>query len=203
MLVFIDESGDAGFKLAKGSSPYFCAAMVIFRSVEASAATSAIIREALTAAKVRPEFKFSKCSHKNRDAFFDATAKCDFGVRAIVVEKERIYSPHLRSEKEGFYRFFVKNLMKFDNGALDGARVIIDGSGERTFRKDLRAHLRKHTADGAIKDVRLKDSIGDPLVQLADMSVGAIARSYQPEKKHYDRWMRALKPKIEDVWDFK
>jgi hypothetical protein len=30
VLVFIDESGDAGFKVAKGSSPLFVAAMVIF-----------------------------------------------------------------------------------------------------------------------------------------------------------------------------
>lgn len=33
MLVLIDESGCAGFKLKKGSSPYFVVAMVVFKNL--------------------------------------------------------------------------------------------------------------------------------------------------------------------------
>jgi hypothetical protein len=39
MLVFIDESGDPGFKLDSGSSPVFVAAMVIFADRNAARAT--------------------------------------------------------------------------------------------------------------------------------------------------------------------
>jgi hypothetical protein len=34
MLVFIDESGDSGFKLLRGSTPIFAAAMAIFGGEE-------------------------------------------------------------------------------------------------------------------------------------------------------------------------
>jgi hypothetical protein len=37
-------------------------------------------------------------------------------VRAIVVEKRRIYSLRLKTDKESFYEFFVKQMMRHDNG---------------------------------------------------------------------------------------
>jgi hypothetical protein len=80
---------------------------------------------------------------------------------------------------------------------------VIDGSGERTFRRDLRKHLVRHTAPGAIRDVRLKASHGDPLVQLADMCVGAVARSYRDDRSDPHRWRDMLKPKLDDVWEFR
>lgn len=203
MLVFIDESGDAGFKLAKGSSPIFAAAMVIFHSRDAARRTSEVICDLRERTQVKPEFKFSKLSAANRDAFFTAVRDCDFRVRAIVVEKEKLYSPHLRTVKESFYSFFVKTMMKFDNGALKDATVIIDGSGERTFRNDLKVYLRRQMAPGAIKDVRFKDSRSDPLVQLSDMCIGAIARSFRTARKDRNRWRAMLATKIDDVWEFK
>ncbi len=45
MLVFIDESGDPGFKLAHGSSPVFVVAMVIVHGREDASAIEAKIRE--------------------------------------------------------------------------------------------------------------------------------------------------------------
>ena len=179
----------------------FAAVMVLFADRDAAVRTESAIGEALVTTGVKPEFKFSKCSNSTRDAFFAAVDGCDFAVRAIVVDKSLIYSPHLRVGKESFYRFFIKSMMKFDNGVLKNATIIIDGSGERAFRQDLSAHLRRHTAAGAIKTVKFKDSRRDRLVQLADMCVGAIARSYQV-RDNADRWRRMLAPKIEDVWEF-
>jgi hypothetical protein len=202
MLVFIDESGDPGFKLAKGSTPLFAAAMVIFREAAHAQAAQARIEDAAAELGVQPEFKFSKCSDSVRDGFFEAVRDCKFRVRAIIVEKELIYSTRLRTDKESFYRFFVKSMLRFDGGVLAGADVVIDGSGERSFRRDLKTHIRNHTAPGVIRDVRFKDSRRDRLVQLADMSVGAIARSYRARDDRY-RWRRMLSPHIDDVWEFK
>lgn len=149
------------------------------------------------------EFKFSKSSDDVRDEFFAAVMPFGFRVRALIVQKALIHSGRLRTDKEAFYRFFVKNMVKFDNGRLDQARIIIDGSGERTFRRDLQTHMRRHAGNGAIKDIRMKDSKGYPLVQLADMRVGAIARSYRPERPDHNRWHRAMLGKIDDIWEFK
>lgn len=132
MLVFIDESGDAGFKLDRGSSTVFAVAMVMFDDGEAARSAAAAIEKVRAKWPAVREFKFSKSSNDVRDAFFEAVRGEAFRVRCIVVEKEKIYSPRLRSEKDEFYRFFVKSMLKFDNGRLDGAKVVIDGSGERT-----------------------------------------------------------------------
>jgi hypothetical protein len=43
MLVFIDESGDPGFRLDKASSPLFVVAKVVFASAEDARATSELI----------------------------------------------------------------------------------------------------------------------------------------------------------------
>jgi hypothetical protein len=201
MLVFIDESGDPGFKLDRGSTRIFAAAMVVFETKEAAARTERVIRQALVDLRARPEFKFNKCRDELRDGFFEAVGGCDFCVRAIVVRKELIYSDRLRAEKEEFYRFFVKNMVKHDGGLLENAKVIIDGSGERVFRQDLERHLKLH-AHGGIKSVKFADSRRDPLVQLADMSVGAVARSYRTDRKHAGRWRKQLGRKLRNVWEF-
>ncbi len=72
MLVFIDESGDPGFKVTKGSTSHFVLAMVIFRDHQAAVQASAAIQEAKVALRVKTEFKFNKCCDNVRDGFFQA-----------------------------------------------------------------------------------------------------------------------------------
>jgi hypothetical protein len=143
MLVFIDESGDPGFK--PGASPIFVAVMVIFDVAEAAADTQKCIEQSEARKVHKSEFKFSKCSDDVRDLFFTAVRGCAFKVRAIVVRKEVIYSPRLRADKDRFYEYFVKNMMDYNGGMLKDARVIIDGSGDRSFRKNLGTALRRRT----------------------------------------------------------
>ena len=57
MLVLIDESGDAGFKLTRGSSSHFIVAMVIFDDFDEAERASAIIEAARTSLRIKPEFK--------------------------------------------------------------------------------------------------------------------------------------------------
>ena len=125
MLVFIDESGDPGFKVARGSTPIFAVAMVIFENGEAAQATERVIKEAQVRLNVYPEFKFNKSRNHVRDGFFQAVRDCPFIVRAIVVRKEVINSPHLMTDKEDFYRFFVRQMLTHESGILKDARIVI------------------------------------------------------------------------------
>lgn len=199
MLVFIDESGDPGLKLAKGSSPTFVVCLVAFKTKEEANFARAAISAAAINLSVKPEFKFSDSRDYVRDEFFKALMTFDFHVRAIVVQKAKIYSPVLRTDRERFYSFFVKSMLRFDNGLLK-AKVMLDGSGDRSFRNELSGYLRKHTEKGAIQKFVFADSRSDNLVQLADMCTGAIARSYRSDRTDAHRWREKLAPKIEDVW---
>jgi Protein of unknown function (DUF3800) len=203
MLVFIDESGDPGFKVAKGSSPLFAAAMVVFDNPAEADRTQEIIRKLLGRIHRRPEFKFNKCRNEVRDTFFEAVRGQGFVVRAIVVRKDLIWSEQLRTDDESFYRFFIKSMVKFDNQTLSRAKVIIDGSGDRAFRRSLTAYLKRHAARDAIDEVKIRDSRSEPLLQLADMCAGAIARSYRADRARTDRWRSMIAKKIDDIWEFK
>ena len=202
MLVFIDESGDPGFKLTKGSSSHFVVCMVIFDSAEAADETVACIERVATEFRHKTEFKFAKTRPELRDRYFEAVRNCQFRLRCIVVDKSRVYSKHLRNERERFYNYFVKSLLRHDNGVLRSAKVIIDGSGDRAFREELTSYLRSGDLGHAVRDVRLKNSKNDRLVQLADMSAGAVARSYKRDKPDAARWRRMIAPRVEDVWEF-
>jgi hypothetical protein len=202
MLVFIDESGDPGFKLEKGSSAVFTAALVAFQDAEQARATHTAIDATATRLHVRPEFKFSKCRPEVRNAFFEAVLPFEFSIRAIVVQKSRIYSAHLRSDKEAFYSFFIKSMLKFDDGLLEAARIIIDGSGDRVFKRQMGAYFRRHLGKGKVKSIQFSNSAGDRLVQLADMCAGAIGRSFKNARSDRNRWRNMLGHKIEHVWEF-
>lgn len=204
MLILIDESGDAGFKVAKGSTSHFVVAMVIFRDLKQAELASAAIGEARERLRVKPEFKFNKSANVVRDGFFEAVRPFQFAVRALVVDKARIYSEGLREDKGRFYSYFVKMLLKHDGGVLQGARVKIDGSGDREFKQELAGYLRRESAAGKLESVRFSESHRDNLIQLADMAAGAIFRSYRADdRKDAGRWRAMLASKIEDVWEFR
>jgi hypothetical protein len=204
MLVFIDESGCSGFKLKRGSDAVFAVAMVIVDDAASAVRVQNAVARAHAASRHAPEFKFSKCSEDVRDVFFRTVSSEPFQVRAPIVEKERIYSPHLRSDTKQFYSFFVKLLNEHDGYTLRNARVRIDGSGDREFKRALSSYLRRELGPGKVADVRMSDSKRDPLIQLADMCVGAIARSYRGDvRAKADRWRLMLQPRISNIWEFR
>lgn len=206
MLVLIDESGDPGFKLVRGSSSHFVIAMVIFRDFTEAERVSAAIAELRGRLALKTEFKFSKCHDDIKDAFFDCVRGYGFAVRALVVDKSTLYSESLRERKELFYNFFVKLLLSHDDGALADARIKIDGSGDRRFKKELDGYLRRQLHVGQVRSIRFAESHRDNLIQLADMVSGAIFRSYRvDDRKHAGRWRGVLARagRLEDVWEFR
>lgn len=201
MLVFIDESGDPGFKVKDGSSPVFVAAMVIVHNKQDALRVENKVKEAQEKARAFPEVKFNKMTHRGRDEFFDTVRDMPFSVRAIVVQKEVIYSKKLKQDNEAFYNFFVRQMMQHDNETLNNAKVIIDGSGDREFRNTLKRFLRRQLGQ-RLRDVKFGRSESDSLIQLADMCAGAIARSYRSDRAHRLRWRRKLSRRIDDIWEF-
>lgn len=98
----------------------------------------------------------------------------------------------------------MKLLGQHDGHTLRDANVRIDGSGDREFRRALTAYMRRELGPEKIRDLRMSDSKRDPLIQLADMCVGAIARSYRSESRdNANRWSDMLAPRIDDVWPFR
>ena len=89
MLVFIDDSGDPGFKVERGSSPVFVIACVIFDDELEAEKTAVAIKELRRKLKKSDffEFKFNKGSREIRVAFLECVRSFGFRVRAIVFNK--------------------------------------------------------------------------------------------------------------------
>jgi len=175
--------------------------MVIFANGEDARITEQTMLALRQRLRHKPEFRFSKSSHALRDAFFSALANCPFVVRALIVRKDALYSQHLRTSVDGFYNYFVKMLMAHDGGLLQAASVRIDGSGSQEFQRTLGAYLRRELGH-RIKDVKMTDSASDPLMQLADMCIGAITRA-ERDRKVASRWREILRPRIRDIWQLR
>src|SRR5262249_49915867 len=119
---------------------------------------------------------------------------------ALLVQKEKFQRSPLRKEIDTVYTYFIKELMRFDGDRLQRARIRIDGRGDHKFKRALNVHLRRQLG-GRIRDVKMTDSKRDQLTQLADMCIGAIARTGR-DRPDATRWADMLRPRIDDVWFF-
>jgi len=208
MLVFIDDSGDAGFKLGKGSSEFFVISAVIFDDnleVEKTAVAIKQFRRELGFSD-RVEFKFNGSRREIRKKFLDTVNKFDFRIRSLVIDKKIIRSAELKNNKYSFYGYAIKTLLKYSNNSILEASIKIDGSGDRAFRKTFLTYLRKELNSAHVKIVKnckLVDSRSNMLVQLADMVAGSVRRSYDESKKDHQEYKNVIKKHIEDEWKFR
>ena len=204
MYVFLDESGDAGFKLEQGSSTFFIIVLIIFDSAEDAQQTERKIRDLRVSLKVRDnfEFKFNKMDDFRRLQFLEAVRGCPFRIRAMVVDKRLIHSDTLRKDKNKFYNYFVEKVLEHNQGRIRQAKLRVDGSGGREFKNAFKTYLRQRLPSGTLADCKFKDSASDSLIQLADMVAGALRRHYDPNKLE-GQFRDRIAHKLEDEWKFR
>lgn len=187
MLVFIDESGDSGFKLDKGSSEYFIISLVVFNDYEEANACDNRI-ELLKRELGKPsswEFHFKENTHRIREAFIDAVIDYDFFYYGIVINKHLLFSENLKSSKDSFFKYTSSLVFENAKDKLDNAIVLIDETGDREFKKSFSKYLKRRMNDyerKVIKKIKTQKSHSNNLLQLADYVAGSINRSYSDKK---------------------
>ena len=188
MLVFIDESGDAGRKIDRGSSEFFVLAVVMFEDHgDAFGCDQAIEALAEELGRGSREFKFSKDSHETRIRFLDAVRPHGFTYRVFVLNKDprKLHGPGFNS-KDSLYKWVCGTALKDVSAGWRDAIVMLDRSGERTFQRQLKSYLRREVralhGPGRIKRVKANDSRSDRLLQLADYVAGIVNRRAQGKK---------------------
>ncbi len=208
MLVFIDDSGDAGFKLDKGSSEFFIISLVIFDDNLEAEKTAVAIKELRRELKFsdQAEFKFFKSRKEIKQRFLQTVNKFNFRIRSLVVDKKVIKSDHLKNNKNSFYSYAIKTTLQHSNDSILNAKIRIDGSGDRVFRKNFLSYLRKQLNTEArciMENCKLVDSKKDVLIQLADMVAGSIRRSHDTSVTDSKLYKKIISKHIEDEWLFK
>lgn len=192
MLVYVDESGDTGFKFDTGSSRRFVVVAVVFANQSDADACSEAINRLRAALKWHPnyEFKFNRSDEATRRRFLKTITVFPFRYYAFALNKPRLMDGALRKKDQMYTRvvqWVFENAMK----SLKDAEVVFDSRGERTFyvflEKFLKSVVRINNCHDAISSVRAVDSHSENLLQMADMICGALNRYYsdKPDAREY------------------
>lgn len=205
MIVFIDDSGDPGFKIEKGSSKVFVITLVIFDDNLEAEKTAVEIKKLKRDLKFpdNVEFKFHQSSIRVKRKFLQRVSPFKFRIRAIVVQKENIRSPFLKDNKESFFNYIVMQVLRNNQKVIKNAKLKFDKRGEKKIRDNLRAYLSRELGNRSshiFKDLKFVDSKENVLIQLADMTAGTIADYYKNNNKSL---IKIIKKQNEDIWDFK
>jgi hypothetical protein len=198
MLVFVDESGDSGMKGKRGSSELFVVTAVLFvENADAESCDSKIAQIASQCFRGKKrEFKFNKCCDAHREKFIRSVLEFDFLYLAFALNKAKLWGAGF-AYKESFYKYTCKLLFQNAKPYLQHATVVIDQSGNREFRKQLERYLKDkiNTESEVIRRVRTESSHSNNLLQLADMTCGAVARSFRTDRDDPGYFRSLLIPK--------
>lgn len=203
MFVYLDESGDTGFKFAQGSSRHFVVTLLLVDDPVPFHNAIDELRKSLGFADGN-EFKWYKSSEDTRWAFLRMLKKQNFVARVLVIVKTLMTAPHLK-KGETFYNYLVQLVLRHDNGSITDAIVILDESVKSKKRKQgLTTYLRKALNTDPnrrrVKDVRYHGSHADNIVQATDMLAGAVNARYKRGRSDY---LDFIRPKIADLWEWR
>ncbi len=203
MFVYLDESGDTGFKFNHGSSRYFVITLLLVEDPLPLHAAIDELRGSLGFAAGN-EFKWVSSSESVRWAFLHMLRRQDFNARVLVVDKSLMTTQHTRN-KETFYNFLVQMVLRHDSGAIREATLILDESVKSKKSKQqlttyLRRELNAGRAGNKIKDVHYHRSHTDNIIQAADMLSGAIYTRYH---RNNEEFLAFIRVKISDLWEWR
>ncbi len=187
-LVFIDESGDSGWKIDKGSSRFFTIGLVVFDDTEEAIACDkriSLLKREL-GWNEDDEFHFSRNTNNVRIAFLRAVARYNFFYYGIVINKNpiKLWAEGFQS-KESFYKYACGLVFENAKDKLNYSIITIDESGSLEFKGRLAKYLNKNVnkKEIGIKKVKMQRSQSSNLLQLADYIAGIINRSVNNKKK--------------------
>jgi hypothetical protein len=130
MLIFLDESGDTGFKFDLESSKYFSIGIVIFNDTEEAEACDIRI-EQLKKELEKPsnfEFHYTKNSNAIKEKFFKAISPYAFFYYGIVINKPALYGEGFKN-KESFYKYICSLVLENAKDKIENATIVIDKNG--------------------------------------------------------------------------
>ncbi len=181
-VIFVDESGDTGFKFERGSSRYLVACLVGFDSEEQYKASS----DSLDALRVRwgrdedHEFHFSALNRRRKLEALEATLAGEFWVYSFVLNKAQLWDGALR-QKHHMYQRAVSWLLENAILKMPKSDLVFDRCGNRDFYAAIQSHIHHACQQARLdhpKSFVAMDSRKSNGLQIADLVAGSVARIY-------------------------
>ncbi|MEX0739573.1 MAG: DUF3800 domain-containing protein [Pseudohongiella sp.] len=205
MLAYVDESGCTGMRLNKGATPFFTVTAVLFDQRDEATRCFERIESLKTLLKVPREFHFTNLTHDRRISFFEEMKHFQFEYVAVAFDKNKIASEGLVLSQP-LLHYQAKAIFAAVAHRMNNSTIVIDKTGSSAFRKklaiDLKHDLNRQFERVVIRKIKELESHKHPLLQLADMTCGAVARSLQRSKKGPDCYRQIIKQRerLVSVW---
>lgn len=192
MYLYLDESGNTGFKFQQGSSRYFVVALVLVRD---PGALADVLEEQRLAMGKLPgeELKFARLHHDGRIRVLHALAASGLDARVLAVDKHRLAAPDTRSSG-GFYKYLIGAALAINFQGIERAHLVVDESFKgKTKQADLATYIKQALNIAGtqnvkrIRDITYRQSHREPCLQIADLVAGAVARAYEGKDLQYRR----------------
>jgi Protein of unknown function (DUF3800) len=183
MLAFIDESGDPGLKIRRGSSRYFTMCMVYFKDEVEAVNCSNFIEQLKTDMGIKNrkrEFKFTSLKKEQRLHFLKEMLPFSFLYIGLIIDKEKFLKQDLVATEKTFYKYAASLLFELAKPVLYKALVEIDGEKSRSFKNELSKIFRSKDKK-LVRKLKLQESHKSNLLQLADMIVGSLSKTLTDE----------------------
>lgn len=196
MIISVDDSGDPGLKLGKGSSQFFIIAAVLFEDdLDAEEASLKIKRFRRDLGwKENHEFKFRKLSPELRIKFLETVKKLNFKISIFGLDKSSITEPKLyKNDSSKLYNAVILEAVRGFGKELEQAHIYIDGEGGNDYRRKVKSYFRKNLSKKTIKELSYRDSKSDNLIQLADIVAGSAMRQFE---RNEDKYIKIIRKKI-------
>ena len=193
--IFIDDSGDTG--LEKSNTSQFILAAVIIDNEESKNSLGDAVNQFRNHLgwNELDEFKFAKTNKKIVIELIDSLKGINYSAYVVTLNKKEVNPSYITKGKYSLYNHVLKELLlKIGKSNQD---IRIDGTTGKRNENELRKYLRQKLREKGIIDtsIRFVDSRKEPIIQLADIVAGAVARSYK-DKPDAQKYLKMLDNRI-------
>ena len=194
-LVFIDDSGDPGFKETSSRNFVMAAAVFIDSGVADDLSKRIDERRKLLQWRKNIEFKFSKDRKEIIGDLLKVIRDYNFDIYAVYLNKSKCSGIMTIINKNKLYDWMIVELLKLL--PANNMKVKIDGrSGRQNMRKTA-AYLRRELRGRNRKlEIDFEDSRKNNLIQVADLVAGSINRSLETSKTDARKYINILKDRV-------
>lgn len=189
--IFIDESGDPGFKTLEGSSKFFVLTGVVVKNIQDLDKLTQSIKTLRTSLSlpINYEFKFSKSNTKVRQTFLGQILKLNGYELVVCTVRKDGRTTNIN------YGEAVSTML--ETLAPCQIKLIIDGKFPKTEKVRIKSFLRKNLKGKthSLDTLSFRDSKSDEMIQFADVVAGVYNRILQGDKDFVD-FSNRLKKKV-------
>lgn len=201
-LAFIDEYGDTNIDIDKSDvSKFYILVSVIIdknRRNEVEKQADIISKNFFSGGEMKSRNIAN--NDERRIRILSEFANIDFKFYAIVIDKEKIYPDSGLGYKRSFYKYLNRLLYNKLFSSFKEIDVYADEYGYDEFMEGFHKYLNKKLPLNLFPESSFEFVSSDkqPLIQIADIIAGTLARIYDPLKKsaRHDEFLKLLNNKI-------